>query len=114
MKKRVSGEYAGISGLSETTGRTSGNLSSVSATKKETTDEDGNNHIVMMQKHGRSFHPGITQSRFLRDFSGVGTGMSLLKLQVICPTCWHKDNEIFGECLIINRFCVILRPIYEN
>ena len=56
MKNRVSGEYAGISRLSERTRRTLGNSSSVSATKIETTDENGNNHIYMMQKHVHSFH----------------------------------------------------------
>ena len=50
--------------LSERTGKTSGSPSSISATKKEATDEKGDNHIILMQKPIHSFHPGITQSRF--------------------------------------------------
>lgn len=48
---------AGISWLWD---RTSGSLSSVSATKQETTDENGEQHISMMQKHRRLFHPEST------------------------------------------------------
>ena len=50
--------------LSERTGMTSGSPSSISATKKEATDEKGDNHIILMQKPIHSFHPRITQSRF--------------------------------------------------
>jgi hypothetical protein len=51
------GGHAGINCFSE---RTSGILSSVSATKKDTTDENGDDHTtLLMQKHGRSFHPHL-------------------------------------------------------
>ena len=51
-KKRASGEYARISCVSE---RTSGRPSPVSAAKKDTTDENGDKHIHLLDAETRSF-----------------------------------------------------------
>ena len=51
-KKRGSGEYARISCVSE---RTSGRPSPVSAAKKDTTDENGDKHIHLLDAETRSF-----------------------------------------------------------
>lgn len=37
-----------------------GSSTSVSATKKDTTDENGDYHNLLMQKHDHSFHPEVT------------------------------------------------------
>ena len=55
MKNRVLGENAGISRLSKSTGMTSGTLSSVSATNKEATDENGEDHTYIKDAKTRPF-----------------------------------------------------------
>ena len=51
-KKRVSGEYARISCLSE---RASGRPSPVSAAKDDTTDENGEDHIHLLDAESSPF-----------------------------------------------------------